>query len=193
MQSTGTKAGIHKIGAFYFTILNLPNYLNSNLNNIHLLALCYNYDIKEFGITPVLDVILKDVKSLESDGIFIQSSDSIVKGTLVSLSCDNLGGAALLGMHESFSSTYYCRTCTMTKTEAHTACEANDELLRTTASFQYLSDRLNCANSDTLNFFGIKKFTPFNDLQHFKICENYTVDVMHAKKLSDSSILSSAS
>ncbi|CAD6223409.1 GSCOCG00011750001-RA-CDS, partial [Cotesia congregata] len=149
----GTKTGIHKIGAFYFTLLNLYSHLNSNLNHIHLLALCYNYDIKQFGISPVLDVIVKDIKILESKGIYVDSLNSIVKGTLVSLSCDNLGCATLLGMNESFSSNYYCRICTISKTDAQ--------------------------KTETLNFFGIKKFTPLCELNHFKICENYSIDVMH--------------
>ncbi|XP_074107789.1 uncharacterized protein LOC141533032 [Cotesia typhae] len=175
----GTKTGIHKIGAFYFTLLNLPSHLNSNLNHIHLLALCYNYDIKQFGISPVLDVIVKDIKILESKGIYVDSLNSIVKGTLVSLSCDNLGCATLLGMNESFSSNYYCRICTILKTDAQKTCEANDKILRTSESFIYLSKRLNCANSETLNFFEIKKFTPLCELNHFRISENYSIDVMH--------------
>ncbi|XP_057333574.1 uncharacterized protein LOC130672830 [Microplitis mediator] len=175
----GSRSGIHKIGAFYFTILNFPSYVNSNLNNIHLLALCYNLDIKEFGINSILDVIMNDIKILETKGIFIESLNSVVKGTLVSLSFDNLGGAMLLGMNESFSSTNYCRICLLPKTEAQCTYDVENYKLRTSESFKYLARRLHCANSGTLNFFGIKNFSPFCGLKNFKICENYSIDVMH--------------
>lgn len=35
----GTKRLIYKMGAFYYTIKNMPNYFNSNSANIHLLAI----------------------------------------------------------------------------------------------------------------------------------------------------------
>lgn len=35
----GSKTVIHKIGAFYFIIRNLPSFVNSSLKNIHLAAL----------------------------------------------------------------------------------------------------------------------------------------------------------
>lgn len=175
----GSRSGVHKIEAFYFTILNFPSYGNSNLNNIHLLALCYNLDIKEFGINSILDVILNDIKILETKGIFIESLNSVEKSTLVSLSFDNLGGAMLLGMNESFSSTNYCRICLLSKTEAHCTYDVENYKLRTSESFKYIARRLHCANSGTLNFFGIKNFSPFCELKNFKICENYSIDVMH--------------
>lgn len=37
----GSKRGVHKLGAFYFTLKNLPDFINSQLNSIHLLALFY--------------------------------------------------------------------------------------------------------------------------------------------------------
>lgn len=81
----GSKTGVHKLGAFYFVINNLPFYINSTLENIHLLALCYNLDIKQFGLNPVLHKIVNDIKILEKEGIFIESLNITMKDTLVSL------------------------------------------------------------------------------------------------------------
>jgi hypothetical protein len=38
----GSKSVIHKIGAFYFTVLNFPQKLNSKLDMIHLVTLAYS-------------------------------------------------------------------------------------------------------------------------------------------------------
>jgi len=175
----GSKTGVHKIGAFYFVINNLPCHINSVLENIHLLALCYTLDIKQFGIDPVLYKIVSDIKILEKQGIFIESLNTFVKGTLISLVYDNLGGAMLLGMNESFRANYYCRICNIHKEDAQKLCTADDNLLRTFESFNYLSDQLNYANKDTINFFGIKHKSSLFDLAYFKPCENWNVDIMH--------------
>jgi len=104
------------------------------LENIHLLALCYTLDIKQFGIDPVLYKIVSDIKILEKQVIFIESLNTFVKGTLISLVYDNLDGAMLLGMNESLRANYYCRICNIHKEDAQKLCTA-DNLLRTFESF----------------------------------------------------------
>ncbi|XP_070519717.1 uncharacterized protein [Cardiocondyla obscurior] len=175
----GSKTGVHKLGAFYFVINNFPYYFNSSLENIHLLALCYNLDIKEYGLNPVLHKIVNDIKILEQEGIFIESLNTAIKGTLVSLVFDNLGGNTLLGMNESFNANYYCRICTINKQDAQKACTDDNNLLRTFDSFVHLSNQLHYANSNTINFLGIKNMSPLFDLAYFKPCENLNIDVMH--------------
>jgi len=116
---------------------------------------------------------------LEKEGIFIESLNTSLKGTLVSLAFDNLGGNMLFGMNESFNANYYCRICTIRKEDAQKACTVDDSLLRTFESFIYLSNQLHYANSNTINFLGIKNKSPLFDLTYFKPCENLNIDVMH--------------
>lgn len=175
----GSKRGIHKIGAFYFTLNNFPVYINSCLENIHVLALCYNVDIKEFGINPVLEVIVQDIKKLESDGIFVEGMNSHFTGTLSALSFDNLGGAFLLGMNQSFQANFHCRICTMNKIEARTACKADDSLLRTSERVNQYVNQQQYANSSTLLSFGVTHKSALFDINYFDLCDNQTVDVMH--------------
>lgn len=175
----GSKKTLHKIGAFYFTINNFPIHINSSLENIHILALCYDMDIKDFGVNPVLDVIVEDLKKLEYEGIFIESMNRNFRGTLSALSFDNLGGAKLLGMNESFQANFYCRICIMSKNDARVTCEADDRLLRTSESFNQYSNQQQYANSETMINFGIKHKSALFNLDHFDLCDNYTVDVMH--------------
>jgi len=42
-----------------------------------------------------------------------------------------------------------------------------------------LSDQLNYANKDTINFFGIKNKSSLFDLAYFKPCENWNIGIMH--------------
>lgn len=174
-----SRKGVHELGGFYFCLNNLPFGLNSVLENIHLVALCHKSDIKKFGINPVLEVIVQDLKILETDGIYVENLNLFIKGALVSLTYDNLGGASCLGMFESFNSTYYCRICTMTKTQARKASLADDSLLRSADFFRTCSDMMQYANGEYLNFYGIRSTSPFFKLNNFDPCTNFTIDAMH--------------
>lgn len=92
----GSKTCSHKIGGFYFSMCNLPTRFNSNLSNIHLLALCHHEDIKNNGINSVLNVIVKDLKILEIEGFYIEEIEYPIKGTVVVLSHNNLDGSVTL-------------------------------------------------------------------------------------------------
>lgn len=65
----GAKKGIHKLGAVYFTLKNLPPKFNSALMNIHLVALCYTEDLKKYGFDKILKPLISHLKILETDGI----------------------------------------------------------------------------------------------------------------------------
>jgi len=105
----GSKTLSHKIGGFYFSLCNLPLRFNSKLNNIHLLALCFSEDMKTCGINSVLEVIVKDLRILETQGFYIEGIEYPIKGSLAILSHDNLGGAILYGMIECFQANFFCR------------------------------------------------------------------------------------
>jgi hypothetical protein len=67
MNPIGSKADVHKLGLFYYTIQNLPFTINSSMNSVFLLAVCYTSDIKKYGFQPILDPFIKEVKQLDSD------------------------------------------------------------------------------------------------------------------------------
>ncbi len=64
----GSKTTLHKISTWLYTVQNLPSYFNSSMQNIHLLALCHAQDIKIFGVKPILEKLVDDVKELETTG-----------------------------------------------------------------------------------------------------------------------------
>lgn len=86
----GSKTMIHKIGAIYFSSLNLPPFLNSSLSNIHLLALFHSLDLKSIGFNAILEPIVQEIRILESEGITFNNRK--YHGTVVSLCHDNLEG-----------------------------------------------------------------------------------------------------
>ena len=93
----GSKKGIHKIGAIYFTLRNLSPKHNSMLLNIHLVALFHAQDIKTYGFSKILDPIVQDIKELETKGIRVPLYEENVYGTIVQVTGDNLGLHSLFG------------------------------------------------------------------------------------------------
>lgn len=66
-NALGSKTVIHKLGAFFFQILNHPSEDLSELSSIHLLALCYADDMEvEGAFEKVLTPFLLDMKKLSS-------------------------------------------------------------------------------------------------------------------------------
>jgi len=72
-NALGDSAGIYKGGMFYFTLANLTRKHYSNLKNIYLVAVSHSEDFKTFGYNCVLELIMADVKKLETKGICINN------------------------------------------------------------------------------------------------------------------------
>lgn len=89
-----SKVGIHKITAFYFQINNLP--FQSKTDSIFLVALSDASDSKNelADVNTVIETIVADLKTLEIKGI-ATISGNILKGALICVSFDNLGGNTL--------------------------------------------------------------------------------------------------
>lgn len=84
----GSKGGIHKIGMFYYTIQNLPYYINSSLEGIFILAIVYDIDVKKYGFKKILEPFMKELEELESDnGVQFMTKEGeivVLRATLVS-------------------------------------------------------------------------------------------------------------
>lgn len=107
----GTSRKKHKITAVYWVLANVPPLLRSSLISIYLAILCKADHIKQFGYSVVLEPLLKDLASLEEEGLYIPSLGKRVKGTVYSVVADNLGAHSIGGFVESFSGTHVCRFC----------------------------------------------------------------------------------
>lgn len=90
-NTIGSKATLHKISAFYFSIRNMPPEFRSKLINIPIVALCNSDDLKT-KFTDFNDIwrpVVKDLSQLEN-GIDVGNGITIT-GTLVNVAADNLG------------------------------------------------------------------------------------------------------
>jgi hypothetical protein len=94
----GDASGVYKAGMFYFTLANLTRKHYSNLKNIFLVATCHSDDLKLFGYNAVLDVIMCDIKKLETEGVMLRNQ--IVFGSIAQTIGDNLGIHQIFGIQQ---------------------------------------------------------------------------------------------
>lgn len=180
-----SKAGIYKTRGIYCSIRNFPTSLNSKLNNIYLVALCFTNDLKgnSDAVYTLWRTITKDLENLNKKGIAIDNGKRI-KAVLVNVTYDNLGGNELLGFPESFSARYYCRFCEMPKCECEINIRENIEFLRTKSNYNEHVQMLNSfvenkQKVDLETTRGIKSQCILNELTYFHILINLNVDIMH--------------
>ena len=99
----GTSRKVHKITAVYWVVLNLPARFRSSLTSIQLAVLGKSVDIKKYGYEKFLEPLLKDIKCLDQEGIFVEVVGQFVKSTVYCVCADNLGAHGLSGSSESFN------------------------------------------------------------------------------------------
>ena len=89
----------------------MPIELQSEITSIHLALLCKAVDVKQFEYKVVLEPLLKDLVTLEKEGVFIPIAGKSIKGTVHCVTADNLGAHSISGLVESFTGPYTCRFC----------------------------------------------------------------------------------
>ena len=176
----GSKKGIHKLGAIYFTLRNFPPIFNSALININLCALFHAQDIKRYGFNLILEPLVNDIKVLETEGLNISMSERVIHGTIVQVTGDNLGLHGLFGFVESFSARYCCRFCLLEKTCFQTVfCEDNPEVVLRTIEMHTQHCQTLQTDSTLPHTYGVKRTCLLNTLQYFNTSNNFFVDIMH--------------
>lgn len=176
----GSKRGIHKLGAIYFTVRNFSPKWNSFLANIHLCALFHAQDLKRYGFSEILAPVVRDIKVLEKEGIEIPLYSAHVRGSVVQVTGDNLGLHSLFGLVESFSARYCCRFCLAEKDDFQTEFSEESSKIVLRTKHTHTAHCQEMAGSQSLPYvFGVKKACLLNSLTYFHTTENFSVDVMH--------------
>nr|XP_024657554.1 uncharacterized protein LOC106676865 isoform X1 [Maylandia zebra] len=176
----GSKKGVHKLGAIYFTLRNFPPIFNSLLVNIHLCALFHAQDSKRYGFNSILEPLVNDLKVLETEGLKLPMFKHLVHGTVIQVTGDNLGLHSLFGFVESFAARYCCRFCLLEKDCFQSVfCEDDSGVaLRTLDMHKQHCESVQ--RDPTLpHVCGVKRTCLLNSLKYFNTANNFSVDIMH--------------
>lgn len=116
-----SKRGKHKMTAVYFKLGNPDRKETSKLQNIYLSVLVHHHFLqnKLTDYAEVLQPLIVDIQTLETSGVLLScdGESKLCKGTMVSLSADNLSAHALAGFSRCFSSGRICHFCMATVNE----------------------------------------------------------------------------
>ncbi|CAL9691333.1 unnamed protein product [Knipowitschia caucasica] len=176
----GTSRKKHKVTAVYWVFADIPATLRSTLTSIYLNILCKANDVKQFGYAKVLDPLLKDLKSFEDDGIFVQSMGKVVKGTILAVVADNLGAHSIGGFVESFSGSHFCRLCTGERSQIQKHEVAEGLFPPRTKSNYAMHVKAALSDPTGGHHCGVKRQCPISGkLSHFHVTSGYPVDPLH--------------
>ncbi|XP_063380452.1 uncharacterized protein LOC134675033 [Cydia fagiglandana] len=170
----GSHAGIHSIAATYYTFPTLSADHASLLENIFV-AMLHKSSSKSHGNASIYYELIKELKSLEQNGIDLEISEGVSKvyfilGMIIG---DNLGLNTVLGFAKSFSSNYYCRICKAHKNIMGKQCKQDDGLMRNRHNYNTDVEINNVTTT------GISERCVFNDISTFHVVDNFCVDIMH--------------
>jgi len=176
----GTSAKKHKICALYFSIGNIPYKLRSKLYTIQLVSLFPSRLVKKYGFTILLSKFISDLKSLETNGIEVDTSCGIQKfyGSIHLLVADNLAAHEIGGFVTSFSAFRRCRFCNVTSDTLQLHFHERDFELRNSESYDaQVQHVINDPQLSTI--YGIKNSCVLNELTYFHVCWSSPSDIAH--------------
>lgn len=171
----GSYAGIHKLGAVYFSVATFPMIFQSQLENIFLALQFHSSDLKNHGSNAIFSRLINDLNEIEVNGININVNKNkhIIHFSVALILGDNLGIHTMLGFTESFSSTFCCRFCKCPKMTMQRLCKQDVSTLRNIKNYE---DDLKTSN---VSLTGVKTQSVWNNLRSFHVTENFVVDIMH--------------
>ena len=171
------------VGAFYYTLQNLPPFYNSCHANVHLLALCYSADLKKYGYDPLLSKFVDEINRLSSEGFcgnFPLIGQRQVYVGLCNVAGDNLALNSLFGFVESFATDYFCTMCLCTQAEIQTKFHEDQFARRTISTYNEDVAKLPQIRLEgRVHSRGVKKQCVLNLIQGFHVTLNYALDPMH--------------
>lgn len=169
----------HKIASFYWTLGNLDFHSRSSLNLIQLGILCRNRDLKYFGLEAILYPLIRDLKILSNEGVFVPDFGHFYAA--VPFICgDNLGSHFLGGFMECFSPNvkHFCRTCTVTSDEMQYNFNVATFQIRNPSMYSNHIKALQQSTSQNSEC-GIKRNSPLNEIPGYHVTTGLPPDAMH--------------
>lgn len=173
----GSKAGVHKLTMFYMSVHDSTS--PSDLQSIHLVAVCYASDLKEYGYDKVMKPFIADLENL-NNGVHVVSNEkvTVLRARLVQLIGDNLAANQILGMVASFQANHYCRFCVMPSWQTKSALFHDPALYRTSTMHKEHLTLLAQDQSSTSQT-GVKAPAALDCVSYFSAYEASVPDTMH--------------
>lgn len=175
----GTSRKIHKLCSVYWVLADLPSKYRSALHVIQLALLCKVPDVQKCGYESVLGPLMQDLRTLEQDGVFIESLGQSLKGTVLFVAADNLAAHGLAGFVQSFRSEYVCRFClaTLDQFQSHEVAEGEFSL-RTKVTHDLHVQNVSSRNGESNC--GVKGDCVLKQkLQYFHPITGFPPDILH--------------
>lgn len=202
----GAFHGTHKLGMFYWALVNVEQSTRMAFHNLHLMTVALVSDIDYYGIEQVVSGLEGDTSfgsamtALDS-GVTLRLSGgatSFVRGWCVCLSADFPAAALCCGFKKSVSAACFCRECYVDKTEEdypapnsfidenlHLKCSVclrdRAQMEEDLMHFQSLTTQT--ARDEFLASIGMNTFNShaFTRVPHFDICRDAPYDFMHVE------------
>lgn len=106
--------------------------------------------------------------------------ETVIRGALAFIRYDNLGANNCTGYVESFGTKNVCRFCTTSKKETEIMVEEDECKIRTIEEYNNtLSLIAESEKVDLEQTMGLKRECVLNQLKHFHIMRNKSVNIMH--------------
>lgn len=178
---------------FYLTFRNIPARFNTQLKNIHPIAMAYSHDLtddargKGHNYNKIMKHIVQDLSKLES-GIEVAYEDDAgvictktLTGGLVSLCNDNKGFSEMLCLAESTNTTYFCRFCYTTREQSKTDTNSKETLapMRGKGNDYYEPYRNAKDKTSYVETKGIANESVLTRLKYFSLVDTISIDVFH--------------
>jgi len=176
----GSRRSIHKLTAVYYLVGNIQTKYWSQTKNIHLAILARSKLVKIYGLGKILAPLLADLKILESDGINVKfyNSDRMLKGTIATISADNLASHEVGGFRQCFASGKICRYCLAHYSKIPDYLSEEHCVIRTADVHSSHLEAVNIDKSFSKTY-GVKSRCVFESLAYFSVTESLPPDVMH--------------
>ena len=180
----GSAAGVHKLAALHFSLLNVPVEHRSKVDSLHLLVLSLSSVVAEYGWSVVLERLLDDLKELYTTGMEVNIDGKMVTvyAELVFLPCDNLAVHNIAGFVANFSSAKHpCRFCLATPEEFQDNFTEDHFVQRTADLYQRQLQQVEDSGfqAEVIAETGVKCRCVFSELPYFNVTCSFPPDIGH--------------
>jgi hypothetical protein len=174
LNALGSHSSAYKLGGVYVYIPCVPPAVQSELDFIFLAMLFFSYDRTIYGNKRVFAPLISQLNELQDVGIpIVHHKYKRVKLVSTLLIGDNLGLNSMMGFVESFNSIYYCRFCRHPKENMRKLVYEDPKMRRTIENYHE-----DCQKKMP-QLTGVKEASVWNDLKHFHVVDNRSVDSLH--------------